>query len=162
LLGALRVLSQNEVRTIVATILDKQFSKEQVVSMMELANNCTDNNTLPFTYEALDNCTKFKNRIEKHYKFRLANKLRKHELFLALLCFVYLEMRHFNRYELAETDDVAFVMVRTNASNVQHSIDGIRQQRQKFVCLNDNMNHSNPHSVEVRFYSYLCFFEFGG
>jgi len=40
-------------------------------------------------------------------------------------------------------------MVRTNATNTLHAIDGIRQTRQKFICLNDNLNHSDPHSVEV-------------
>jgi len=54
-----------------------------------------------------------------------------------------------NKFEIVDTDEVAFVMIGTNKTDVRRSLDGIRQRRQKFVCLNDNMNHSNPHSVEV-------------
>jgi len=40
-------------------------------------------------------------------------------------------------------------MIGTNATDVLRALDGIRHKKQKFICLNDNMNHSNPHSVEV-------------
>lgn len=40
-------------------------------------------------------------------------------------------------------------MVGTNSSDVRKALDGIRRKRQKFICLNDNINHTNPHSVEV-------------
>jgi UDP-N-acetylglucosamine-lysosomal-enzyme len=42
-------------------------------------------------------------------------------------------------------------MVGNNATNVEKALDGIREKRQKFVCLNDNMNHSDPNSLQVLF-----------
>jgi hypothetical protein len=54
-----------------------------------------------------------------------------------------------NKFEIEDTQDVAFVMIGTNATDVRRALDGIRSRRHKFVCLNDNMNHSNPHSEEV-------------
>lgn len=42
-------------------------------------------------------------------------------------------------------------MVGTNATLARKSLDGIRERRQKFVCLNDNINHTNPHAKEVCF-----------
>ena len=56
------------------------------------------------------------------------------------------------------TDEVAFVMVDQNDASIQSRLDGIRERQHKFVCLNDNMNHSDPKSVEVLFYSFLSLF----
>jgi len=78
------------------------------------------------TKEYLQNCDAANRKIEMHY-----SKMKK------------------NKFEIVDTDEVAFVMVGTNSTDVLRAIDGIRSRRQKFVCLNDNMNHSNPHSVEV-------------
>jgi hypothetical protein len=54
------------------------------------------------------------------------------------------------RHELIDNpEQVAFLMVGTNATNLEKSLDGIRERRQKFICLNDNMNHSDPEAVKV-------------
>ena len=48
-------------------------------------------------------------------------------------------------------------MVGTNSTNVQKALDGIRERRQKFICLNDNMNHSDPEAANVKiFFLHLC------
>lgn len=66
---------------------------------------------------------------------------------------------------MIESPDVAFLMVTTNdtklevravqtqrdgqsvaAVRAQEKLDGIRVQRQKFVCLNDNLQHTDNHS----------------
>lgn len=46
------------------------------------------------------------------------------------------------RHQL-ETDekDVAFKMIRNNASEVAKQLDAVRRAPQKFVCLNDNVDH---------------------
>jgi len=41
-------------------------------------------------------------------------------------------------------------MIGSNSSNVLKALDGIRERRHKFVCLNDNMNHSDPDVVKVQ------------
>jgi len=47
------------------------------------------------------------------------------------------------RFELAPLDEVAFVMVRDNATQMQARFDDILLKRNKFICLNDDMNASN-------------------
>ena len=76
--------------------------------------------------EQLLNCTEALAPLEQYYRSRLRN-----------------------RYELGNPDDVAFVMVPTNRSSALQSMDDIRANRNKFVCLNDNINHTDPHSKEV-------------
>ncbi len=40
-------------------------------------------------------------------------------------------------------------MIGTNSTQVEKALDGVRERRQKFICLNDNIDHSNPESVNV-------------
>ncbi len=40
-------------------------------------------------------------------------------------------------------------MIGTNSSQVEKALDGVRERRQKFICLNDNIDHTNPESVNV-------------
>jgi UDP-N-acetylglucosamine-lysosomal-enzyme len=47
------------------------------------------------------------------------------------------------------TDDVAFLMINENDTNVESRLDGIRYRQQKFICLNDNMNHTNPKAKDT-------------
>lgn len=47
------------------------------------------------------------------------------------------------RRTLEELDDVTFVMVRNNATVVQHQMDHVLFKRPKFLCINDDMNHSH-------------------
>lgn len=54
-----------------------------------------------------------------------------------------------NRFEVGNADEVAFVMVPTNRTSAVESMDGIRHKRHKFICLNDNINHTDPHAPEV-------------
>lgn len=42
---------------------------------------------------------------------------------------------------------MAFQMVSDNATIVQRKLDRILARRPKFICINDNMNHSSPGSV---------------
>ena len=44
------------------------------------------------------------------------------------------------------TDEVAFLMISEEDEEIVGKLDGIRKDRQKFLCLNDNMNHSDPKS----------------
>jgi UDP-N-acetylglucosamine-lysosomal-enzyme len=142
-----RVLSKNELRTVAVSTLDSSFLAGQIDQFMDSLVNCTENFTLPVTQELLRNhCTKAYSKVEKKWKLRLKNKYALPQRLSTNRTYPNHSLR---RFELSDGDEVAFVMVRTNATNVLHSIDGIRQRKQKFVCLNDNLNHSNPHAQEV-------------
>lgn len=139
-------LSKNELRTVAVSTLESTFMQGQVDQFVHSLENCTANFTLPVTAELLRNsCSKAYAKVEKKWKLRLKNKFV--VPVACCVCFVFADISP--RFELADGDEVAFVMVRTNATNVLHAIDGIRQRRQKFICLNDNLNHSNPHAAEV-------------
>lgn len=76
--------------------------------------------------EQIENCTSAMKLIKSHFSLKLRNK-----------------------FELGDLQDVAFVMLRTNKTLVLRSLDGIRDKHNKYICLNDNMNHSDPHSLLV-------------
>ncbi|KAL6078212.1 N-acetylglucosamine-1-phosphate transferase subunits alpha and beta [Balamuthia mandrillaris] len=54
-----------------------------------------------------------------------------------------------NKYEVQGTDDVAFVMLSGNATSAQRMLDGIREHPRKFVCVNDDIDHTKPSSRRV-------------
>lgn len=54
-----------------------------------------------------------------------------------------------SRHQTVDSDEVAFLMVNNNSTTVEKALDGIRERRQKFVCLNDNLNHSDPSARDV-------------
>mmetsp|Transcript_29765 Transcript_29765/g.41873 ORF Transcript_29765/g.41873 Transcript_29765/m.41873 type:complete len:1134 (-) Transcript_29765:66-3467(-) len=82
----------------------------------------------PITIDTLlhENCAAVYADIQKHFGKRLKNK-----------------------HQITDTEEVAFLMVNNNASTTLKSLDGIRERRQKFICLNDNMNHTDPSVKEV-------------
>jgi len=47
---------------------------------------------------------------------------------------------------LEEDPQIAFVMVDNDYSEMRKKFDGIRNSKHKFICLNDNMKHSNHES----------------
>ncbi|EFA84682.1 putative glycophosphotransferase [Heterostelium album PN500] len=52
--------------------------------------------------------------------------------------------RNFYQTTIEGTDEVAFLMVDDNYTVTQSRLDGVRQRRHKFICLNDNINHDKP------------------
>ena len=43
-----------------------------------------------------------------------------------------------------DESDITFFMIRDNSTIVQHNMDHVLYKRAKFLCINDNMNHSHP------------------
>lgn len=78
------------------------------------------------TKQQLLNCTWAMRPLELHFKARLRN-----------------------RFEVGNADEVGFVMVQTNISESIAKLDNIRFKRNKFVCLNDNINHTSPNAKET-------------
>eukprot|EP00054_Salpingoeca_dolichothecata_P026884 m.194339 g.194339 ORF g.194339 m.194339 type:complete len:327 (-) comp25794_c0_seq7:31-1011(-) len=60
-------------------------------------------------------------------------------------------MKEKNKYkfELEDESEIAFEMIRNNASNVLEQLDTIRKEPKKFVCLNDNIDHREKSAAEV-------------
>ncbi|KJE88467.1 N-acetylglucosamine-1-phosphate transferase [Capsaspora owczarzaki ATCC 30864] len=55
------------------------------------------------------------------------------------------------KYEIldGEGKDVAFKMIRDDLTHVYKQLDSIRKARNKFVCLNDNIDHSKNDSYKI-------------
>lgn len=54
------------------------------------------------------------------------------------------------KYETLGDEDVAFHMIRDNASAVLQQLDAIRGKKKKFVCLNDNIDHSKKDAELIK------------
>ena len=48
------------------------------------------------------------------------------------------------KFEEVDLKDVAYLMVGDDPAKVERDLDDIRRKRNKFICLNDNMNAKNP------------------
>jgi len=119
------ILNDNEIRTLAVHIGGGPIKGNYLHEVKGQLLNCTaDNVTIDF--DTVSNCTEIRVKLEKHFGKKTKNK-----------------------HQTLESDEVAFLMVNNNATNVEKSLDGIRERRQKFVCLNDNMNHTDPSSIEV-------------
>ncbi|XP_045176047.2 N-acetylglucosamine-1-phosphotransferase subunits alpha/beta-like isoform X2 [Mercenaria mercenaria] len=57
-----------------------------------------------------------------------------------------------NKYKHVEVDDseIAFKMIKSNVSTVVGQLDDIRKKPKKFICLNDNIDHSLEQSRTVK------------
>jgi len=44
---------------------------------------------------------------------------------------------------------VAFVMVHTNATTTRNKLDGLREKARKFICINDDVDHTDPASAKT-------------
>eukprot|EP00759_Apiculatamorpha_spiralis_P029324 PhF_6_TR31510/c0_g1_i2/m.46426/K08239/GNPTAB; UDP-N-acetylglucosamine-lysosomal-enzyme len=63
---------------------------------------------------------------------------------LADILFANLEKEFRYKHELVDLDDVTFFMIRDNLTVVQNQMDHVLYKRPKFLCINDNMNHTHP------------------
>jgi UDP-N-acetylglucosamine-lysosomal-enzyme len=57
-----------------------------------------------------------------------------------------------NRYKFeleSDEHDIAFKMIRNNASKVAQQLDVIRREPKKFICLNDNIDHRKKSASKV-------------
>lgn len=48
------------------------------------------------------------------------------------------------RFKVRELDDVTFFMIKDNTTLARSNMDHVLYKRPKFLCINDNMNHSHP------------------
>lgn len=80
----------------------------------------------PITLKVLESCNKTRTEIEKIFSKKLRFK-----------------------HQIDGTDEVAFLMVGNNHTTMQTKLDGVRTRRQKFICLNDNIDHSLADSHKV-------------
>ncbi|XP_064011528.1 N-acetylglucosamine-1-phosphotransferase subunits alpha/beta isoform X2 [Pogoniulus pusillus] len=142
------ILSDREIRTLATRIHELPLSLQDLTGLEQMLINCSkalpanitqihvipptqeayyDPNLPPVTKNLVTNCKPVTDRIRKAYKDK--NKY---------------------RFEIMGEEEIAFKMIRTNVSHVVGQLDDIRKNPRKFVCLNDNIDHSHKDAPTVK------------
>uniref|UniRef100_A0A671VSN8 N-acetylglucosamine-1-phosphotransferase subunits alpha/beta n=1 Tax=Sparus aurata TaxID=8175 RepID=A0A671VSN8_SPAAU len=142
------VLSDREIRTLATRIHELPLSLQDLTGLEQMLINCSktlptnltqlhlvnptqeayyDPSMPPVTKGLILHCKPITERI--HKAFRDQNKY---------------------KFEIMGEDEIAFKMVRTNVSHVVGQLDDIRKNPRKFICLNDNIDHSHKDAATVK------------
>lgn len=142
------ILSDREIRTLATRIHDLPLSLQDLTSLEQMLINCSktlptnltllhlmkptqeayyDPSMPPVTKGLVVHCKTITERIHKAFKDQ--NKY---------------------KFEIMGEEEIAFKMVRTNVSHVVGQLDDIRKNPRKFVCLNDNIDHSHKDAATVK------------
>ncbi len=54
------------------------------------------------------------------------------------------------KHEIVGEEDIAFKMIKNNATHVLKQLDEIRKNKKKFICLNDNIDHDKVNASVVK------------
>lgn len=142
------VLSDREIRTLATRIHELPLSLQDLTGLEQMLINCSktlptnlthlhlvsptqeayyDPNMPPVTKGLVLHCKAITEKI--HKAFRDQNKY---------------------KFEIMGEEEIAFKMVRTNVSHVVGQLDDIRKNPRKFICLNDNIDHSHKDAPTVK------------
>ncbi|XP_065174532.1 N-acetylglucosamine-1-phosphotransferase subunits alpha/beta-like isoform X2 [Sycon ciliatum] len=55
-----------------------------------------------------------------------------------------------NKFEKGDSEDVHFMMIRSNVSKALQQLDEVLQSRKKFLCMNDNLDHRSREALQVK------------
>ncbi|XP_076862908.1 N-acetylglucosamine-1-phosphotransferase subunits alpha/beta isoform X2 [Brachyhypopomus gauderio] len=142
------ILSDREIRTLATRIHELPLSLQDLTGLEQMLINCSkalptnqtqlhmvnptqeayyDPSMPPVTKGLVIHCKPIVERIQKAFKDQ--NKY---------------------KFEIMGEEEIAFKMVRTNVSHVVGQLDDIRKNPKKFVCLNDNIDHSHKDGSMVK------------
>uniref|UniRef100_A0A3Q3CP39 N-acetylglucosamine-1-phosphotransferase subunits alpha/beta n=1 Tax=Haplochromis burtoni TaxID=8153 RepID=A0A3Q3CP39_HAPBU len=142
------ILSDREIRTLATRIHELPLSLQDLTGLEQMLINCSktlptnltqlhlvnptqeayyDPSMPPVTKGLILHCKPIAERI--HKAFRDQNKY---------------------KFEIMGEEEIAFKMVRTNVSHVVGQLDDIRKNPRKFICLNDNIDHSHKDAATVK------------
>lgn len=137
--------SDREIRTVITHLFDLPVEHSNIQLVEGVLAGCARNFTLGFvrstpsyerylesslptiTREAVANCSQMITLLRKVFKTKKVNK-----------------------FETIKEEDYAFKMIDNNASRVLAQLDGLRRDLKKFICLNDNIDHSSKDSDLVK------------
>ncbi|XP_066525659.1 N-acetylglucosamine-1-phosphotransferase subunits alpha/beta [Hoplias malabaricus] len=142
------VLSDREIRTLATRIHELPLSLQDLTGLEQMLINCSktlptnqtqlhmvnptqetyyDPSMPPVTKGLVVHCKPISEKIQKAFKDQ--NKY---------------------KFEIMGEEEIAFKMVRTNVSHVVGQLDDIRKNPRKFICLNDNIDHSHKDASTVK------------
>ncbi|XP_068573448.1 N-acetylglucosamine-1-phosphotransferase subunits alpha/beta [Cebidichthys violaceus] len=142
------VLSDREIRTLATRIHELPLSLQDLTGLEQMLINCSKTLPTNLTQLHLVNPTQ-----EAYYDPSMPPVTKG----LVLYCKPITEriqkaFRDQNKYkfEIMGEEEIAFKMVRTNVSHVVGQLDDIRKNPRKFICLNDNIDHSHKDAATVK------------
>ncbi|XP_068611095.1 N-acetylglucosamine-1-phosphotransferase subunits alpha/beta [Brachionichthys hirsutus] len=142
------VLSDREIRTLATRINELPLSLQDLTGLEQMLINCSKTLPTNLTQLHLVNPTQ-----ETYYEPSMPPVTKG----IILHCKAITERIHKafkdqNKYtfETMGEEEIAFKMVRTNVSHVVGQLDDIRKNPRKFICLNDNIDHSHKDAPTVK------------
>ncbi|XP_040885905.1 N-acetylglucosamine-1-phosphotransferase subunits alpha/beta isoform X2 [Toxotes jaculatrix] len=140
------VLSDREIRTLATRIHELPLSLQDLTGLEQMLINCSKTLPTNLTQLHLVNPTQ-----ETYYDPSMPPVTKG----LVLHCKpiterIHKAFRDQNKFEIMGEEEIAFKMVRTNVSHVVGQLDDIRKNPRKFICLNDNIDHSHKDAATVK------------
>ncbi|KAH9518792.1 hypothetical protein Btru_006280 [Bulinus truncatus] len=141
------VLSDREIRTLAARMYDLPLYLETLTGLEMMFSNCSQNLSDP-TVASLT-----QEQIENYYDKSMPQVTK--YFFLHCEAIEQLVKSKFKpklkyKYTTADDSDITFKMIHTNVSHVVGQLDDIRKHPKKFICLNDNIDHSREEAKTVK------------
>jgi UDP-N-acetylglucosamine-lysosomal-enzyme len=138
-------LSDRELRTLMTKFNDLPLKPDTIKQFLQQLRNCSG---------GLDNATRTRRRVwERQYGYDLPpvteNSLRGCEPIMKQLNKTKKKESKF-KHEIVGEEDIAFKMIKNNATRVLQQLDGIRKNKKKFICLNDNIEHGEVNASVVK------------
>ncbi|KAG2460224.1 GNPTA phosphotransferase, partial [Polypterus senegalus] len=127
LMSAVQQFNVSQVFDEVDTDLSGVLSDREIRTLATRIHELPLNLQPPVTKGLVTNCKPITDRIHKAYKEKTKYK-----------------------FEIMGEEEIAFKMIRTNVSHVVGQLDDIRKNPRKFVCLNDNIDHSHKDAATVK------------
>uniref|UniRef100_A0A673ZQ18 N-acetylglucosamine-1-phosphotransferase subunits alpha/beta n=1 Tax=Salmo trutta TaxID=8032 RepID=A0A673ZQ18_SALTR len=142
------VLSDREIRTLATRIHELPLNLQDLTGLEQLLINCSKTLPTNLTQQHIVSPTQ-----EAYYEASMPPVTKG----LVVHCKAVTEriqkaFKDQNKYkfEIMGEEEIAFKMVRTNVSHVVGQLDDIRKNPRKFICLNDNIDHSHKDAGTVK------------
>uniref|UniRef100_T2MCA8 N-acetylglucosamine-1-phosphotransferase subunits alpha/beta n=1 Tax=Hydra vulgaris TaxID=6087 RepID=T2MCA8_HYDVU len=146
-------LSDREIRTLAAMKFSIPITIDKVKELETMFKNCSThlyNSSFIKSYKSILSQEK-KGEDYHDGELPLVTKdlfFNCHEIWQNLVNLNISESKY--KFELLGEDDVIFRMLRNNVSFVLHQLDWIRKNRKKFICINDDLDHTDASTSTIR------------
>ncbi|TRY57871.1 hypothetical protein DNTS_017664 [Danionella cerebrum] len=142
------VLSDREIRTLATRIHELPLSLQDLTSLEQMLINCSKSLPSNVTHLHAVNPTQ-----EAYYDPSMPPVTKGLVIHCKLIADrIHKAFKEQNKYkfEIMGEEEIAFKMIRTNVSHVVGQLDDIRKNSRKFICLNDNIDHSHKDASTVK------------
>lgn len=137
--------SDREIRTVITHLFDLPVEHSSVQTVEGVLTECAHN----FTPNVIRSTPGYERYLESSLPTITKETVVNCSRMITLLRKVF-KTKKVNKFEMIKEEDYAFKMIDNNASRVLAQLDGLRRDLKKFICLNDNIDHSSKDSDLVK------------